>query len=125
MLLSRVARLDPDDTALLAEAKAIEDRRRAEEKARRPPPRELATAHLGLHRVLAHGLLRDRQLARSTELQALLTCCAGSTSFSNPCLKVQYPRKGPAQHPRRTSRPSQSGPMCRLRRTRRRFSTAS
>ncbi len=40
MLLARVARLDPGDTALLAEAKAIEDRRRAEEKARRPPPRE-------------------------------------------------------------------------------------
>ncbi len=40
MLLSRVPRLDPEDTALLAEAKAIEDRRRAEEKARRPAPRE-------------------------------------------------------------------------------------
>ena len=40
MLLSRVPRLDPEDTALLAEAKAIEERRRAEEKARRPTPRE-------------------------------------------------------------------------------------
>ena len=37
-----MAKLDPGDTALLAEAKAIEDRRRAEEKARRPPPREPA-----------------------------------------------------------------------------------
>ena len=59
MLLSRVARLDPGDTALLAEAKAIEDRRRAEEKARRPPPREPYTMRRDLPTALLCWLYWD------------------------------------------------------------------
>ena len=68
---------DPGDTALLAEAKAIEDRRRAEEKARRPPPREPA-ARVG-HHCACFVLLCASQVSRRASIGSRLFQALGRT----------------------------------------------